>query len=955
MFFIKKAYTQINKFKIRKVYRERKKKKRKKNYRTYVFIFATILSFILLYFTYNLFSQSYKQRINIKIKLNLKLDLNFAHSSEHLYGKTHEINNSNQYEILQLIQRLLEESCNRRQVLEKDRTKEVISKIKVISNFLLYVLLFLSWHKAMNLNFNNSANDNQFNPTALRIKREKLELLQKVSATPEKSSITELFDFLTPKPTDRNDLNKELSSTAENPVVDILRFNSTESDSKKKRTRGTKYDKERSHKEKKTRKTRSDKGIARGPSKKVIFKKRKKQVTNSALAALQKRDFEYHANLHSQTENSNSLKSTEINSINIISEKKNAEKTSQANAENVDLNLNLVFDEDLTKSIEALSQITPKKSQCSSTPSLMKRNSEKAAMSASSLKPPKQQNTTTINAPNINPRSTQPVGTTLANRQSGSFVPPANTTATKNQLSSKTAFNPPTNDASASANNLDSNLNLNATNKYNDSKYNNNRSEASNSKDWQNDRIEHNSNNDYEFSNEENDHSISTSDDEKKERILNNKKDDLPLFSPRRAARKNQSIQNNPKPKSGPTVKIVFISEQYKNSINENDKNLIDYIKNNCEIEDFAVDKKRNLLLYTKSEEAANAIVSNQNFFNNEQKINLGREKNPLLISNITLEAIDQSDALQNTLKSLGIIGYDKVTRNQKDDSGLVKAYCDTREKRLEILERRYLSVRTNKWRFELEFKPLLWTPDRCKFCHVLKRHHPNITCSEENERCAKCAKKHKTAECTVHYSRYACVNCDGSNNNRHSALDQRRCPQLKKWKKDATAKEMKRLREEVGKPPSVFYTDADSRSYSTVGGVKDEIYDINKKLKSIEKSIKDSQNNTNDALLSQFKILLDQNASNITKTIEKSSNQKFLEFRKMHNQEIDNKIKESEYRVTKNILNIMGQNDKLKMLNEPEKYDFENYFAQKFGQEENDNAMNFENSTTGSNFSGAL
>jgi hypothetical protein len=51
-----------------------------------------------------------------------------------------------------------------------------------------------------------------------------------------------------------------------------------------------------------------------------------------------------------------------------------------------------------------------------------------------------------------------------------------------------------------------------------------------------------------------------------------------------------------------------------------------------------------------------------------------------------------------------------------------------------------------------------------------------------------------------------------------------------------------------------------------------------------------------------------------------------------------------------------MGQNDKLKLLVEPEKYEFENYFAQKFGQEQNDNAMNLENSTTGSNsISGAL
>ncbi len=149
----------------------------------------------------------------------------------------------------------------------------------------------------------------------------------------------------------------------------------------------------------------------------------------------------------------------------------------------------------------------------------------------------------------------------------------------------------------------------------------------------------------------------------------------------------------------------------------------------------------------------------------------------------------------QRLLNFLGIIGYEKITRNQKDDSGLIKAYCDTREKRLEILERRYLSVRTNKWTFE----PLLWTPDCCKFCHVLKRLHPNIKCSEENERCAMCAKKHKTAECTVHYYRYACVNCDGSNNNRHSALDQRRCPQLKNGKKTPQPKK---------------WRDADSRSY---------------------------------------------------------------------------------------------------------------------------------------------
>jgi hypothetical protein len=959
MFFTKKAYTQINKSKIRKVYRERKKKKKKKNYRAYVYITTVILFFLLIYYIYNLFILSYKQRNNIIISLNLNIKLNIAHSLKHLHGKPHEINKNTQYKILHLILYQQEEAHNNRhnQVIEK--AKDVADKFKVISDFLLYTLLILSWHKAMNLNHKNSNNDNQFDLTALKIKRETLENSLKSKGSPKKSSSSEHFDFLTPRQPTVADRKKNLCIIEESTIENIEETKSITSDSSNKRTRASKD--ETKYKEEKRRKTRSDKGSTRGPSKKTITKRKKKQTSNSTLAALQKKDFEYHAKLHCQAKSPNVLKSAQLSSINSKSHKKYDKEKEQLDLENAEINLNLVFDEDLAKSIDELSQATPVKSHFPSTPSRMGKNNDKTDPSSASSSNRKQQSTNTSRRTTTNPRSAQPSSIMFNNnskannsRQNNVFIPPLNTSNTKIQMPTKNITNLSENFIASTA--ISESKNLNAAPKANVSKYtnNNNKNESFASNYKQNNRTERNSSNENESSIDENDQSVSSSDSEKKERTQNSKKDELPLFSPRRAARKNHPMPNNLKPKSGPVVKVVFISEQYKSTINENDKNLIEYIRTNCDIEDFAVDKKGNLLLYTKSEGAADGIINNQNFFNSEQKINLGREKNPLLISNITLEAIDQSDSLRSTLNTLGIIGYDKVTRNQKDDSGLVKAYCETREKRLEILDRRYLSVRTNKWRFEMEFKPLLWTPDRCKFCHVLKRLHPNVTCNEENERCAKCAKGHKTAECTVHYSRYSCVNCDGSNNNRHSALDQRRCPQLKKWKKDATAKEMKRLREEVGKPPAAFYTDADSRSYSTVGGVKDDINDINKKLKNIEKSIKDTQSNNNDALLAQFKVMLDQNAINISKSIEKSSNQKLLDFRKLHNQEIDNKIKESEYRVTKNILSIIGQNDKLKLLEEPEKYDFESFFAQKY-QDENENAMNFENSSIGNHSNGAL
>jgi hypothetical protein len=293
----------------------------------------------------------------------LKINLNIINSSILIHGKPHKISSRTKYLNLQTIKHPQKESHSKSQDCEEERIKYSINTIKVISSFfLLFTFYFLlSWHKDMNSNTSNSVNDEQFNLKALKIKREKFEYFQKCSTSPKSNHNTAAFEFLTPKAiSTRNNIEKTFDNT-ESAI-------SSESDRIKRTCKVKKS--EKNYKEGKSRKTRKDKGVTRGTSQKIIDKKRNKLKISSDLAELQRKDIEFHAKLHSQTE---TLNSTQLTFVKNPVKKKSNKEEDKENIEEVKLNLNLAFDDDLTKSIEKLSESNPIINLCSPAPNHTKK------------------------------------------------------------------------------------------------------------------------------------------------------------------------------------------------------------------------------------------------------------------------------------------------------------------------------------------------------------------------------------------------------------------------------------------------------------------------------------------------------------------------------------------------------------------------------------------------------
>ena len=119
--------------------------------------------------------------------------------------------------------------------------------------------------------------------------------------------------------------------------------------------------------------------------------------------------------------------------------------------------------------------------------------------------------------------------------------------------------------------------------------------------------------------------------------------------------------------------------------------------------------------------------------------MNLSRERNPLLVNNITVAEINRCSHLRSQLANLGIVSYYKVTRNAKESTGIVKIFKKTKEQRLKLLEIGEKIIKTFKFDYELIFKPLLRQPLRCQYCNILSMYHSDVTCTPSQRCCSKC------------------------------------------------------------------------------------------------------------------------------------------------------------------------------------------------------------------------
>jgi hypothetical protein len=915
MFFVKKAYTRNYKLKFKK-YIERGKKNRKKSISLFCSIIYTSLLYIILL-------------LIIILILTILLALNIKHTTLQKHAKTsikieiEEINYNKNSQKKDSILRFYDKIAkNSKTQIKKTITPDFASRKTTKSNTAItitnnskqnnhdphtnnylqgkwkFIKLFLSlfiillWPNTMNLVTNSSNNDpsqDQIKPLELKIKKETLDLIFK----PYEPGPAVLNEFLTPIRK-----TKEKNENATN-------------------NKGKNYhrDKTKTIKSlKKTRKPRKDKNKKRGPNKRSLIKKLEKINANKELELEQQAIFRHHKNLYEKQIDTNFEHQIVFTQQSNVHQAENSAENSAENYSGIFSNLDLLFDQELTNDIEKLTKSNKK-------PTIMPKNNAEVK---STFEPPRSsQNpiSSSSHKANTNISLFNDSTTNSNNIKDHAFENPS----INNQFEGSKNHQSCRNDHNSSRNNNINHLNdqtledtsENGKDRIKKRKMYNKSPQANHDESFDQNRYTNNRNED-------------DTDSEKDKEI--------PLFVPK----KKKDLFNNLTPtskaaaeknvKKGDTVKIVFTTDKYKNKLDENDQNLSNYIYKNCKIKEYAIDAKGNLLLFPVDNYATDDIIKNQNFFPDEIKINLGREKNPIIISNISIEALDRCPKLQNSLEKIGIIGYDKVSKNHNDDVGIIKAFCDSKEKRLEILSRESLRVTTSDWRYLLEFKPLLWTPERCKYCNVMKHLHQQKECTEHDRKCAKCDKNdHETNQCKVHYSKLKCSNCD-YNNNRHSALDTRRCKAYNKWKQNATAKEMKRLREEIGQSANSYPSDPNARSFANVAGVKDEISDIKKKVNNLENGslINRIIKENNDNLLVNIRKIVASENDKIGEKIENATNKKILEFRSIMRMELIEKQKESEYKITQNVLTLIGKQNLLN-IKPPELNDFDKLYEEKF------------------------
>jgi hypothetical protein len=326
--------------------------------------------------------------------------------------------------------------------------------------------------------------------------------------------------------------------------------------------------------------------------------------------------------------------------------------------------------------------------------------------------------------------------------------------------------------------------------------------------------------------------------------------------------------------------------------------------------------------------------LENNNFFPGEKKIDMGKEKNPILLSNISLEAIYGCEALAEHLKSKGISSVGKIKANQKENEDLVKGYCESKETRLELLKLGTIEYepKNSIYCFHIELKPLLWAPDRCEKCNKFKHLHGETAC--EVEICGKCmGEGHNGKSCKVHFSRFKCINCGES---RHSSFDRIRCKEYEKWETEATAKEMQRLRDELGNKKSLRTTDPFAKSYASATSVNDDIAAIKRQLDNAEKQNKINLESNNTILLDSFKMLI------TGKTLDNKINNKLKEFRSDLNAEIDHKLNVRDAKLENKIISLLktGNFNGLTPKKVPESKDFDQYFEEKYAEDSEDKEL---------------
>ena len=306
-------------------------------------------------------------------------------------------------------------------------------------------------------------------------------------------------------------------------------------------------------------------------------------------------------------------------------------------------------------------------------------------------------------------------------------------------------------------------------------------------------------------------------------------------------------------------------------------------------------------MIYPTNQETVNEITDpGSKFFPQSVKTNLAIENTAIVLTNISLNELEQSEFVKKYLASMGIKNMSKLGPSHDPSKNVVKAYCDTETIRKTALEFE-IEIPLGNTKKTIYTEPCIRPPIQCNKCKTFG--HKAIKCEEKSNICAKCSKSgHEAKECQNQSTR--CINCMGN----HNAYS-RECKSYKTIKDAAVTQALLKIGIRTKRGKCITDENAPKESFTKVCSFAQELSEIKKSITNLsqaqgpnqiecnkifeevkmqlaessrtqEESNKNNQNVANQisAMMTQMATIIKEECQNIRTNITKETDAKIMQ-----------------------------------------------------------------------------
>ena len=166
-------------------------------------------------------------------------------------------------------------------------------------------------------------------------------------------------------------------------------------------------------------------------------------------------------------------------------------------------------------------------------------------------------------------------------------------------------------------------------------------------------------------------------------------------------------------------------------------------------------DANGDILIFPNTYEDVEAIMNSKSFYPNNIRKNLDKERNSIIITNITPNEITNEERVLEQLKEKGISSVEKVSFKHHDDVKILKGVCINEQTRNLLIDTRFkISIGSERRMVYIEpnMKPFFQCTKCVKFGHKIEQCNQVQVCAKCNE------STHKTENCSSETNQ--CPNC---------------------------------------------------------------------------------------------------------------------------------------------------------------------------------------------------